>query len=131
MEFANDNESEVDKFTKFIRFDELENNIDVEYSTDQILYHMQIVIDGCSKTIYLSNIFSSWKNTAKGLSGIKDNYHDFNKGIKLWVTILQDTILNCTDEELELLHTKIHWIDDLLIIKKYINNYINNIYNER
>uniref|UniRef100_A0A6C0AXH2 Uncharacterized protein n=1 Tax=viral metagenome TaxID=1070528 RepID=A0A6C0AXH2_9ZZZZ len=94
---------------------------------DQILQHIQTVINGCCNSLNVSNSLSSWKNTAKGLSTIKQINNDFHIGLNLWVNITMDTIIRCDNETiLKSMINDYDWINDLLLIKKYINAYYAN-----
>ena len=94
---------------------------------DQILEHIQIVISGCCNSLNVSNSFSSWKNAAKGLSTIKHINNDFHLGVNLWVNMTMNTIIRCENEIiLKSMINDFHWINDLLLIKKYINAYYGN-----
>ena len=90
-------------------------------SKDDIIKHMQIVIDGCYQSISISNAFSSWKNTATGLSTIKHIDRDFYTGVRLWLTITQDQIIECNDDKLlRKMAWSYSWINDLLLVKNHI-----------
>ncbi len=97
----------------------MENNS--QDTKNQILSDIQIVINGCSNDIHLSNKFSSWKNTAKGLSVIKEDQSNFNLGINLWIQITQDQILGISDiEDLKVLQNNgFSWIENFINVKKY------------
>tara|TARA_B100001057_G_C22814658_1_gene936882 strand:- start:1276 stop:1647 length:372 start_codon:yes stop_codon:yes gene_type:complete len=94
---------------------------------DQILEHIQNVINGSCNSLNLYNTFSIWKNTVIGLSTIKHINNDFHKGVNLWVNITMDSIICCHNEiVLKSMVDDFPWINDLLVVKKYINTYYDN-----
>jgi len=99
----------------------------VSLTKDEILIHMQTVITGCCNSFSVSNTFSSWKNTSRGLATIKQIEKDFHTGINLWVNMTMDCIIGCdNDAILRSMSDQFTWIKDLLLIKKYINTYYSN-----
>ena len=103
------------------------NNEVITLTKDEIIGLMQTVITGCYNSNLVSNTFSSWKNTAKGLATIKHIENDFYMGVNLWLNITMDSIIGCSDNELlKSMSTIFLWIKDLLLIKTYINKYHNN-----
>ena len=98
------------------------NNPTIELTKDQILDYIESVTTGCCDSIYVPNTLSSWKITARGLRTIKHIEKDFYLGVKMWLNITQNNILDCNDDViLELMSNQFIWIQDLLLIKKYIN----------
>jgi len=94
------------------------------FSKEEILDYIELVIYGCIYSLTIPNTFSSWKNTVNGLVNIKHIDNDFHYGVKLWVNITMDDIIGCSDNEiLQYMSLDYPWINELLIIKKYINTY--------
>lgn len=99
--------------------------IDCQNKRNQILSEIQLVINGCSKDLNLSNNFSSWKNTAKGLDFIKEDHSKFKLGINLWIKITQDQILGISNiEDLQNFQvSKFPWIKSFINIYNYNNQF--------
>ena len=112
---------------KTINFTAIMDETCKNLTKDQILEHIQIVINGCCNSLNVSNSFSSWKITAKGLSTIKHINNDFHLGVNIWVNMTMNTIIRCDNEIiLKSMANNFDWINDLLLIKKYINAYYDN-----
>jgi|TARA_A100001015_G_C15023538_1_gene729260 hypothetical protein len=86
---------------------------------DIILNNIKIVTNGIIKDIGVSNRFSSWKNTEKGLRFIIKDKIKFNMGVIMWINIVESQILNCNNNDLLLtLINNYNWIENFLEIKK-------------
>jgi len=88
---------------------------------EEILNNIKIVTEGIIKDIGLNNSFSSWKNTEKGLRFIKNDTEKFYLGIKMWINIVENQILDCND--ISLLNSAVNnykWIENFLQIKYFV-----------
>ena len=93
-----------------------------ELTKDEILNHMEIVIKGICNSIDVPNTLSSWKITVRGLNTIRHIEKDFYLGVNMWLNITQNNIISCDNNEiLESMKNEFSWINDLLIIKRYMN----------
>tara|TARA_B100001093_G_C26834479_1_gene1017690 strand:+ start:1662 stop:2048 length:387 start_codon:yes stop_codon:yes gene_type:complete len=93
-----------------------------ELTKDEILNHMEIVIKGICNSIHVPNTLSSWKITVRGLTTIRHIEKDFYLGVNMWLNITQNNIISCNNNEiLESMKNEFSWINDLLIIKRYMN----------
>jgi hypothetical protein len=98
-------------------------------SKNKIVEHMEIVITGCYKDFYISNSYSSWKNTAKGLSLMTSAENDraFHMCINMWIDLTQNQIIGIDIDKLPIeIYNNFSWLNSLLIIKKYIKTYNDN-----
>lgn len=95
----------------------------VNYSPENIIVDMQVVIDGCYHYLNISNSYSSWKNTAIGLNNIKHIEREFIQGVKLWIQITQNNIIGIIDiDDLKMLVPTVPWIHNFIKIIDYIQN---------
>ena len=63
------------------------------YTEEIILDNINLFTIGCVKDINVSNVYSSWKNTYKGLKTIIHKKKDFYIGVNLWLEITRNQIL--------------------------------------
>lgn len=109
---------------KTINFTVISDATCKKLTMDDIVSHMQTVITGCCNSMHIPNTLSSWKNTAIGLNTIKHNEKDFYLGVKMWLNITQNNLMECdNDIILRSMIDQFIWIKDLLLIKNYINTY--------
>ncbi len=91
---------------------------------DNIVQDIQVVIDGCCQDLHLSNSYASWKQSSKGLNNIKNDSKNFILGVKLWLQITLNNILEISNiDDLKILKdiTKLSWLNNLINIIQIIN----------
>lgn len=89
-----------------------------------IVNHISIVTMGLTGNFQISNAYSIWKNTSKGLDFIKDDQNRFYQGVDLWLNITQNQLLGINNNDiLAKLSKQYEWIENLLTIKKIYSVY--------
>ncbi len=92
---------------------------------DLIIHHINIVINGILENMDVHNIYSSWKNTAKGLDIIKYKTSDFYLGVNLWLNLTKSEFLNNYDiKNLKSMVTSFPWLESYILINELINKEI-------
>ena len=90
----------------------------MEESKETILINIKKVTQGIINDIGVNNSFSSWKNTEKGLRFIVKDNEKFYLGVKMWINIVENQIINCNNSEiLKSMSETYKWLQNFLEIK--------------
>ena len=100
----------------------------IKTKEDIIIEHIKEVTNGIQKHMKETTLYyySKWNNAATKLTTIKNYKHNFYLGVRMWLNITQNKILNIknnVNENLESLKNKYLWVNNIIEIKKILNIY--------
>ena len=97
-------------------------NIDLDINNsieDLIIDCIDKVTKGIIEDMQISNAYSGWKNTSKGLKLIKNDKYSFYLGVNMWLNITLKQIIGTNNHnELNILSKRFKWLENIFIIIK-------------